>query len=186
MILSPRPPALHSEIRILSQPGSQASFNFLSHNDGFFTSSPFRSSVSAESLNPTRSRIDSCKPPFHPKHNASKGGQCFLERQEFAAYQKHGLAQVVTKTNAEWATSGDLSVYLKQEKQEAMSLDDRLATWAIGSEQCNKHHFIWTIHHALYDGWPTSIVISQVHRAYHYQDWEHETSFKFEIRRCKR
>lgn len=120
------------------------------------------------------------------KNNAPKGGQCFLERQEFAAYQKHGLVQVVTKTNAEWATSGDLSAYLKQEKQEAMSLVDRLATWAIGSEQDNKHHFIWTIHHAPYDGWPMSIVISQVHRAYHRQELEHETSFKFEIRRCKR
>lgn len=101
-------------------------------------------------------------------------------RTRIVQTERHGLVQVVTKTNAEWATSGDLSVYLEQDKQRAMSLGDRLATWAIASAgvQGNKHHFVWTIHHALYDGWSMSIIISQVHRAYHGQDLEHETSFK--------
>lgn len=92
--------------------------------------------------------------------------------------EQHGLVQVVTKTNAEWVTSENLPAYLKQDKQKTMSLGDRLATWAIARVQGNKHHFIWTIHHALYDGWSMSIIINQVHRAYHGQDLEHETSFK--------
>lgn len=99
-------------------------------------------------------------------------------RTRIVQTKKHGLVQVVTKTNAEWATSGNLSAYLKQDKQKAMNLGDRLATWAIVSGHGNKHHFIWTIHHALYDGWSMSIVIKQVHRAYHGQDQEPETSFK--------
>lgn len=74
---------------------------------------------------------DLLSPSSVKKNNASKGGQCFLERQEFAAYQKHRLVQVVTKTNAEWATSRDLSAYLKQEKQEAMSLGEPLGRSAV-------------------------------------------------------
>lgn len=99
-------------------------------------------------------------------------------RTRIVQTEKQGLVQVVIKTNAEWATLGNLSANLKQDKQKAMGLGDRLATWAIASGQGNKHHFIWKIHHALYDGWSMSIVIKKVHRAYHGQDQEPETSFK--------
>ncbi len=99
-------------------------------------------------------------------------------RTRIVQTEQHGLVQVVTKTNAEWKTWGNHSAYLKQDEKKAMSLGDRLATWAITNVQGNKHHFIWTIHHALYDGWSMSIVLNQVHRAYHGQDLENETSFK--------
>lgn len=59
-----------------------------------------------------------------------------------------------------------------------MNLGDRLITNVFASVQGNKHHFIWKIHNALYDGWLMSVAISQNHRAYLGQDLEHETSFE--------
>lgn len=68
-------------------------------------------------------------------------------RTRIVQTEKQGLVQVVIKTNAEWATLGNLSANLKQDKQKAMGLGDRLATLAIASGQGNKYHFIWKIHH---------------------------------------
>ncbi|OCL04400.1 acetyl-CoA synthetase-like protein [Glonium stellatum] len=79
----------------------------------------------------------------------------------------HGLMQVVIKCSIEWASSSNLEDYLIRDRESPMGLGKPLARYAIINDaQTGKMHFAWTIHHALYDGWSTPLIIERVNRAY--------------------
>ncbi|KAK3998113.1 hypothetical protein QBC44DRAFT_386387 [Cladorrhinum sp. PSN332] len=72
------------------------------------------------------------------------------------------LLQVVVKANIEWRHSSDLEQYLDDDKNDRMNLGDGLARYAIVDNGPDCRYMVWTIHHAVYDGWSEPLVLDQV------------------------
>ena len=75
------------------------------------------------------------------------------------------VVQVVIAENVQWAISESLPEYLAEDRRKSMYLGDPLARWAL-IVNSQSRQFVWTIHHALYDGWTMPIINKQVYRAY--------------------
>ncbi|KAK1912702.1 hypothetical protein P3342_004638 [Pyrenophora teres f. teres] len=89
-----------------------------------------------------------------------------------------GLLQVVVKEKMQWTESKSMEEYLNEDKATSMGLGDRLARYALIKESCGgKRWFIWTIHHALYDGWSLPLVLDAVKQVYSGAALERQPSF---------
>lgn len=74
-----------------------------------------------------------------------------------------GLVQVVHSKPIQWAVSADLQSFLKMDSEAAMSLGDDLCRFTLVNEKNGGSDiFVWTVHHALYDGWSLSLVLDAV------------------------
>ncbi|OJZ79629.1 hypothetical protein ASPFODRAFT_556722, partial [Aspergillus luchuensis CBS 106.47] len=79
-----------------------------------------------------------------------------------------GLVQVVVAGPMPIVPSQDLQAYLEADSQEAMGLGTPLARFAVvDSPSSQRPVFVWTIHHALFDGWSMPLVLKQVEQTYH-------------------
>ena len=76
-----------------------------------------------------------------------------------------GAFQVVTKGSIDWLESKSLDQYLQEDQRTSMGLGSSLARYAIVQND-RARHFVWTMHHAIYDGWCISLVLDSVSRAY--------------------
>ncbi|UDD65029.1 NRPS [Aspergillus flavus] len=82
-----------------------------------------------------------------------------------------GLVQAIISEEVTWRTAYDLSVYLKQDTQTHIGLGTPLVRFAVvKDEQGGEGSIVWTIHHALYDGWSMQLILDQVHKVYHTKD----------------
>ncbi|KAI0612957.1 HC-toxin synthetase [Pyrenophora tritici-repentis] len=72
--------------------------------------------------------------------------------------------QVVLKhdTTSLWRTASSLQEYLDQDEQESFTFGMPLSRYGITADG----HFVWTAHHAIYDGWTLPLILNQV-RAYY-------------------
>lgn len=93
---------------------------------------------------------------------------------------KEGLVQAVVNEPLQWITdnSGDLQRYLHHDKKRPIGLGTSLS-WAgevtNGSGEC---FFVWTVHHALYDGWSMPLILKEVEKAYTGQSIKQTMSFQ--------
>lgn len=79
-----------------------------------------------------------------------------------------GLVQVVLDKGIDWAITDDLSRYLESDKESPMDFGNPLSRFAIARSSSTKSTwFVWTIHHALYDGVSMSLMIDLVDRVFH-------------------
>ncbi|KAF2181844.1 amino acid adenylation [Zopfia rhizophila CBS 207.26] len=74
-----------------------------------------------------------------------------------------GAMQVVLKEGISWQNETTLSEYLASDKTVAIKYGSPLARYALDSEH---RHFIWTVHHALYDGHSANILMEQLEALY--------------------
>ena len=80
-----------------------------------------------------------------------------------------GLMQVVVREPIQWVFDGDLSQYLHNNKARSMGFGSPLARYAVLPTlrgKNDKYHFVWTTHHAIYDGWSMNLVLNQVDQQY--------------------
>ncbi|KAL8794946.1 MAG: hypothetical protein Q9195_002528, partial [Heterodermia aff. obscurata] len=80
-----------------------------------------------------------------------------------------GLMQVVVKEPIHWVFNGDLDEYSRKCKELSMGFGTLLARYAIVPTtrgRSDKHHFVWTTHHAIYDGWSLNLILKQVDQQY--------------------
>ncbi|RDW83774.1 Non-ribosomal peptide synthetase [Aspergillus mulundensis] len=61
--------------------------------------------------------------------------------------------QVVVDDAIHWELGTDLDEYISRDTARGMSLGEPLVRYGLVREPCGKCYFIWTAHHALYDGW---------------------------------
>ncbi|CAG9998538.1 unnamed protein product [Clonostachys byssicola] len=80
--------------------------------------------------------------------------------------ESRGSLQVVCKESIQWHTSHDLDEYLKQDCDRPMSLGEPLARYAIVGSPSGRYHFVWTVHHAVYDAWTIRLILDHVHGSY--------------------
>lgn len=88
-----------------------------------------------------------------------------------------GLLQVVSAEPLKWAESNSLHDYLKKDKFISMELGDALARYAIIKEAKEKRWFVWTAHHALYDGYSLYKIIEAVTMTYYGSMVEKQLSY---------
>lgn len=73
-----------------------------------------------------------------------------------------GNLQVVTKLPIGWQTASDLESYLSKDQATAFKYGEPLMRLAsVGSE-----YFIWTAHHAIYDGWSLALLFEKIAQAF--------------------
>ena len=80
---------------------------------------------------------------------------------------RQGLLQVVIDEDIEWIhASGSVQNYVKMDSVKPMALGQRLARYALVTEASGRTWFVWTMHHALYDGHMLGNLYSLVTRLY--------------------
>lgn len=62
-----------------------------------------------------------------------------------------------------------LQEYLKIDERKPMGYGDALARFALISEDDERHYFVATLHHAIYDGWSMSLIMDQISQACHWK-----------------
>ncbi|OSS43873.1 hypothetical protein B5807_11703 [Epicoccum nigrum] len=91
-------------------------------------------------------------------------------RTRIVQHSELGLLQAVVTEDIEWRQADKLETYLKQDKGASMALGDPLARYAVVKEEQEggekKWWFVWTVHHALYDGWSLPRIMDAVEKAY--------------------
>jgi amino acid adenylation domain-containing protein len=130
-------------------------------------------------------------------------------RTRFVDLQGQGLAQVVIAAEAEAATtktamaetattetmtgleeqllpagSDDLQAYIRSDERQPMGLGDRLSRYGFvedGSRE-GRRFFVWTLHHALYDGWSMPLLLESLEKAYQGQAWQTAVPFSAFVR----
>ncbi|KAI1739959.1 hypothetical protein F4680DRAFT_466122 [Xylaria scruposa] len=83
-------------------------------------------------------------------------------RTRIVQHGELGLLQVVCREEIEWTQARDLDDYLEKDNLSFMGLGDRLSRFALIGNPHKPRWFVWTIHHALYDGWSLQLVTSLV------------------------
>jgi amino acid adenylation domain-containing protein len=73
-----------------------------------------------------------------------------------------GNLQVVTKTSMPWQTATDLESYLVKDLATAFQYGEPLMRLAYVTEK----YFVWTAHHAIYDGWSLALLFDKIAQAY--------------------
>ncbi|KAE8849620.1 hypothetical protein PTNB85_00036 [Pyrenophora teres f. teres] len=81
---------------------------------------------------------------------------------------KMGMLQVVLADGVEWEQANELEQYLEKDKSVSMGLGDALARYALVRDVgTGKRWMVWTLHHALYDGWSLPQIVNLVTEVYH-------------------
>ena len=74
-----------------------------------------------------------------------------------------GAYQIIIKEVISWQQPPALDEYLEQDKDTSVTYGSSLIRFAIDTEQ---RHFVWTAHHALYDGFSANLLFSQLEDIY--------------------
>jgi hypothetical protein len=80
-----------------------------------------------------------------------------------------GCYQVVLRERIPWQSAASLDEYLDADMKMAIIHGDSLNRLAITSDSLGDRHFIWTAHHAVYDGYSVGLLFDQLTRYYEQQ-----------------
>ncbi|ENI04720.1 hypothetical protein COCC4DRAFT_40817 [Bipolaris maydis ATCC 48331] len=99
-------------------------------------------------------------------------------RTRIVVHKTLGLLQAVVADKMKWAEADDLATYLAQDKLLSMQLGEPLARYAlVRDSHKEKRWFVWTIHHAIYDGWALAHILNAVQTAYNGAELEKQFGF---------
>lgn len=88
-------------------------------------------------------------------------------RTRIVQHSELGLVQAVVVEDIKWLKAQSLETYLVKDKSASMGLGDQLTRYALVKEPCGRRRwFVWTIHHALYDGWSLPRILHAVTQTY--------------------
>ncbi|KAH9429253.1 hypothetical protein MCOR02_010659 [Pyricularia oryzae] len=78
------------------------------------------------------------------------------------------LVQVVVDEPIRWTVATDLEQYIQKDASDPVGLGKPLSRYALvhNSGEAGPVSFVWTLHHALYDGWSMPLLLEQVQAAY--------------------
>lgn len=79
------------------------------------------------------------------------------------------FVQVIFREHPAWVVSSDLHSYLEKDKELTMTFGAPLNRCAIIKDTSSaRSYLVWTMHHAIYDGWALSLIIRALIEAYKY------------------
>lgn len=78
------------------------------------------------------------------------------------------LMQVVIKETVDWAQDDDLNAYVKKTRETPVGLGTPLTRYGLvtSSKKNDKCYFVWTTHHAIYDGWSLVLILNYLNQAW--------------------
>lgn len=79
--------------------------------------------------------------------------------------QSLGLVQLVLDEEIHWTEASSLKEYIEDDRKLPMDLGHSLTRYGLVQE-ADTRSFVWTAHHALYDGWSLPLIMKMVARAY--------------------
>ncbi|KAF9890441.1 hypothetical protein FE257_005846 [Aspergillus nanangensis] len=85
-----------------------------------------------------------------------------IMRTRLVQTTNHGLLQVVLKEQIEWRSTQSLAKYMDGDTPQIMAYGAPLLRYGITGDR----YFIWTVHHAIYDGWALPLLLDQVKSSY--------------------
>ncbi|PNY24312.1 LOW QUALITY PROTEIN: Nonribosomal peptide synthetase [Tolypocladium capitatum] len=94
-------------------------------------------------------------------------------RTRIVSLPRHGIVQVVLEEGAQWTTGTDVDGYQEEHASNGHSMGlgtplTRFAILAAGAGE--RFHFLWEIHHALYDGWSLPLLLKEAEHAYYNEE----------------
>nr|AHZ65449.1 peramine synthetase [Epichloe coenophiala] len=88
-------------------------------------------------------------------------------RTRIAQHNHFGLVQLVLDDRADWDEAKGLEKYLAADRKCSMGLGEPLSRFAlVRDEEGTCKWLVWTVHHAIYDGWSIRLVTDAVAEAY--------------------
>ncbi|KAE9366548.1 acetyl-CoA synthetase-like protein [Stipitochalara longipes BDJ] len=70
--------------------------------------------------------------------------------------------QAIIKDHAQWAVADSLEDFLDEDKKSPMTTGDRLNRCALVYQSEKPRYFVWTAHHAIFDGWALEALMKEV------------------------
>ncbi|PKY04276.1 acetyl-CoA synthetase-like protein [Aspergillus campestris IBT 28561] len=90
-----------------------------------------------------------------------------IMRTRIVQTRERGILQVVSNQKIQWIHTTGLDEYLKEDRKLPMELGKPLARYALITDPSSaRRWFVWTLHHALYDGWSLPLTLDMVNQAY--------------------
>ncbi|POR38258.1 Nonribosomal peptide synthetase [Tolypocladium paradoxum] len=87
-------------------------------------------------------------------------------RTRIVQHNDLGLMQLVLDENIHWLDGTDLNKYIEADRKQPMGLGEPLTRYALIQDATGTTtSFVWTVHHALYDGWSISLIMDAVRQA---------------------
>ncbi|KAL8975411.1 MAG: hypothetical protein Q9197_000350 [Variospora fuerteventurae] len=88
-------------------------------------------------------------------------------RTRLAHHNDLGLLQLVLDDKAHWTETTGLEKYLAADRKRWMNLGEPLSRFCLVRDESGMSKWlVWTIHHAIYDGWSIQLVMDAVTQAY--------------------
>lgn len=88
-----------------------------------------------------------------------------------------GLVQVVVKDGFRWSSGHSIEDYVTADEQDPMGLGTPLSRQAMITED-NHVTIVWTVHHAVYDGWTMNMFLKNVRRVYESESAPYSAPFQ--------
>ncbi|KAG5927848.1 NRPS protein [Claviceps africana] len=108
---------------------------------------------------------------------------CPILRTRIVEFEKHGFLQVVTDNAPSWQYRNSLSEFLREDKETPMAVNSPLSRFTMVHDVSQeKHYFVWTAHHAVYDAWSTELIVDHVIQAFRSTPVQRLAEFKHFIR----
>jgi amino acid adenylation domain-containing protein len=99
-----------------------------------------------------------------------------------------GVAQAVLRTSSAWnVAEQDLTSFLGEDKKQPFQSGRPLARFSHVKGKPGSSHLVWTLHHAIYDGWSMQLTIDYIRQEYRKPGatLSVATSFKGFVQHCK-
>ncbi|RFN44961.1 destruxin synthetase [Fusarium flagelliforme] len=107
-------------------------------------------------------------------------------RTRFVHYGASGLLQLVLEKEMSWQRSNNLDEYLKLDRARPMSLVQPFTRYCpVRSHDSGQRWFVWTAHHALYDGWSVGLIKDAMRTALHGESVDTGPQFQSFIRHVR-
>ncbi|OAA37396.1 peramine synthetase [Metarhizium rileyi] len=90
-----------------------------------------------------------------------------------------GLMQLVIEEDTSWTDATGLDEYLDADRKRSMNLGEPLSRYGLVRDETGEPKwFVWSIHHAIYDGWSVQLILDAAYRAYSGQEVEQGPQFQ--------
>lgn len=109
--------------------------------------------------------------------------ECAILRTRIVEFKEYGFLQVVTNEPPQWQFGDSLDGFLAEDKKTPMLVNSPLSRFGMVHDvAADKHYFVWTAHHAVYDGWSTDLLVDHVKNVYNGQIVQRSAEFKHFIK----
>lgn len=92
-------------------------------------------------------------------------GAMTILRTRIVQHDGLGLVQIFLDDKIHWREAAGLQEYLDADRAQPMGLGQPLTRFALVKDETGSVWFVWTMHHAIYDGWTMRLIMDAVHRA---------------------